>query len=213
MAARFPGLYLILDAALCSGSPVELAERLAASGAQLLQYRDKHASAQRLYEICAAIARRLEVFSTRFVVNDRADVAALVGAGAVHVGQEDLPVAAVRSIVGPDCWIGCSTHTLDQVRQADLTDADYIAFGPIFPTTTKAASDPVVGTDGLRQARALTRKPLVAIGGIRLDRAEQVWRAGADSVAVAADILSAPDPAARVRDYRELETRVLAGRS
>lgn len=213
MAERFPGLYVILDAALCSGSPVDLAERLSSSGALLLQYRDKHASARRLHEICAAIAQRLEASRTRFVVNDRADIAALVGAGGVHVGQEDLPVAAARAIVGPDGWIGCSTHTLDQVREADSTDADYIAFGPIFPTSTKAAPDPVVGLDGLRQARALTRKPLVAIGGIRLDLAEQVWRAGADSVAVAADILSAPDPGARVRAYRGLETSAFLARS
>jgi thiamine-phosphate pyrophosphorylase len=211
MAARFPGLYVILDAALCSGSAVELAERLASAGAQLLQYRDKGASARRLHQVCASIASRLAAFPTRFVVNDRADVAALVGAGGVHVGQEDLPLAAARAIVGPDGWIGCSTHTLEQVRQADSTDADYIAFGPIFPTTTKAAPDPVVGIEGLRQARALTHKPLVAIGGIRLDRAEEVWRAGADSVAVAGDVLSAADPASRVLAYRELESRVFPG--
>ncbi len=213
MAARFPGLYVILDATLCGGSAVELAERLASSGAELLQYRDKHASSRHLYETSLALARQLETFSLRFVVNDRADIAALVGASGVHVGQEDLPVAAARSIVGPGCWVGCSTHTLEQVRQADSTDADYIAFGPIFPTSTKAAPDPVVGIEGLRQARALTHKPLVAIGGIRLDRAEEVWRAGADSLAVAGDVLSAADPAARVRAYRELEARVFPTRS
>jgi thiamine-phosphate pyrophosphorylase len=117
-------------------------------------------------------------------------------------------VAAARAIVGPEMWVGYSTHTLEQVREADATAADYIAFGPIFPTTTKSAADPTVGVEGLRRARELTRKPLVAIGGIRLEQAEEVWRAGADSVAVARDVVASKDPAARVREYRELAAGV-----
>ena len=119
----------------------------------------------------------------------------------MHVGQTDLSVEDARAIVGPDRWVGVSTHTLDQVRAADQTSADYIAFGPVFATATKENPDAIVGLDGLAAARALTRKPLVAIGGITLDRAADTYRAGADSLAVARDLIAAPDPAARVREF------------
>ena len=112
-------------------------------------------------------------FSVRWIVNDRADVAVLTGAGGVHVGQDDLPVAAARASVGAEKWVGFSTHTPEQVREADQASADYIAFGPIFSTTTKKQAGLVVGLEGLRRARALTRKPLVASGGIRLENAEE----------------------------------------
>jgi thiamine-phosphate pyrophosphorylase len=208
MALAFPPLYVIMDATLSGPSVAELAESLASAGAELIQYRDKLGSSRQLYEASRALALRLEKFPVRFIVNDRPDIAAIVGAGGVHVGQDDLPVTAARAIVGADCWVGCSTHTLDQVREADATPADYMAFGPIFPTTTKAAPDPTVGVEGLRRARALTRKPLVAIGGIRLEQAERVWRAGADSVALAHDVIAARDPAERVREYRKLAASV-----
>jgi thiamine-phosphate pyrophosphorylase len=208
MTLAFPSLYVIMDAVLTGPSAVDLAESLASAGAELIQYRDKLGSSRQIYETCRSLAQHLEKFPVRLIVNDRPDIAAIVCAGGVHVGQDDLPVAAARAIVGPDCWVGCSTHTLEQVREADAMPADYIAFGPIFYTTTKAAPDPTVGIEGLRRAREFTRKPLVAIGGIRLEQAEEVWRAGADSLAVARDIVAARDPAARVREYRELATRV-----
>jgi thiamine-phosphate pyrophosphorylase len=213
MPLAFPSLYVIMDAVLCGPSACELAERLASAGAELIQYRDKQASSRQLYETCRELVRRLEAFPVRVVVNDRPDIAAVAGAGAVHVGQDDLPVAAARAIVGKDLWVGFSTHTLEQVREADRTPADYIAFGPIFPTTTKTVADPTVGVEGLQRARVLTRKPLVAIGGITLERAEEVWRAGADSVAVARDVVAAGDPAARVRAYRERAGRVFGNPS
>jgi thiamine-phosphate pyrophosphorylase len=208
MALAFPSLYVIMDAVLTGPTVADLAELLASAGAELIQYRDKQGSSRQLYETSRTLVLRLEKFPVRLIVNDRPDVAAIAGAGGVHVGQDDLPVAAARAIVGPEMWVGYSTHTLEQVREADATAADYIAFGPIFPTTTKAAADPTVGVEGLRRAREITRKPLVAIGGIRLEQAEQVWRAGADSVAVARDVVAAKDPAARVREYRELAARV-----
>jgi thiamine-phosphate pyrophosphorylase len=208
MALAFPSLYVIMDAVLSGPSVVELAESLASAGAEVIQYRDKPGSSRQLYETCRTLVLCLERFPVRVIVNDRPDIAAIVGAAGVHVGQDDLPVAAARAIVGPNRWVGSSTHTLEQVREADATSADYIAFGPIFPTTTKEAADPMVGIEGLRRARTLTRKPLVAIGGIRLEHAEEVWRAGADSLAVARDVIAAGDPAARVREYRELAERV-----
>ncbi|HVB98763.1 MAG TPA: thiamine phosphate synthase [Candidatus Dormibacteraeota bacterium] len=213
MPPVFPRLYIIVDAPLLPIPATEMAERLASAGAPLIQYRDKQGSSLRLYETCRELGRRMASFPVRWIVNDRADIAMLTGAGGVHVGQDDLPVAAAREIVGRDRWVGFSTHTLEQVREADTTSADYIAFGPIYPTTTKKQADPTVGAEGLRRARELTRKPLVAIGGIRLENAEELWRAGADSLAVARDVVSHRDPSARVREYLALAERVFGAQA
>jgi thiamine-phosphate pyrophosphorylase len=139
-----------------------------------------------------------------FIVNDHADVAALSGASGVHVGQDDLGVEAARSVIGPGKLVGVSTHNLEQFQQAAKNSADYIAVGPVFSTSTKTNPDPVVGTDFIRRVRPLTDKPIVAIGGITLDRAAEVIQAGADSVAVIGDILRGPDPARRARQYMDL---------
>jgi thiamine-phosphate pyrophosphorylase len=117
-------------------------------------------------------------------MNDRADIALDAGFDGVHVGQDDLAVEAVRKIVGPTMIVGASTHNPAQLEAADQTSADYLAIGPVFTTTSKANPDPVVGLDGVRQARALTRKPLVAIGGISAANAKDVIEAGADSLAL-----------------------------
>jgi thiamine-phosphate pyrophosphorylase len=148
----------------------------------------------------------------RFIVNDRADIALLANAGGVHVGQEDLGVEEARAICGRDRWVGVSTHNFEQLAAADRTSADYIAFGPIFPTATKKNPDPVVGTEILRRARKLTTKPLVAIGGITLERAAEVYRAGADSLAIIRDLICAPDPGARAREYLEVAAASAAAR-
>jgi len=180
---------------------------MAESGVELLQYRNKQAGSRHLFEICSSLSARLSAFSrtnqrqVRFVVNDRADIALLSRSGGVHVGQNDLDVEAARAIVGPEAWVGVSTHNLEQVDAADKTSADYIAFGPIFPTTTKDQPDPVVGLNGLAEARKRTRKPIVAIGGITLDRAADTYAAGADSLAVARDIAAVADPGARAREF------------
>ena len=135
------------------------------------------------------------------MVNDRADVAALAGAAGVHVGQDDLDVEQVRVVVGGEMLVGVSTHNVEQLEKAAASSADYIAVGPIFQTSSKANPDPVVGTELIRRVRPLTQKPIVAIGGITLDRACDVIEAGADSVAVISDILCAQDPAERARQY------------
>ncbi len=135
-------------------------------------------------------------------------MAALAGAGGVHVGQEDLGVEEARAVCGAGCWVGISTHTLDQLRQAEQTSADYVAVGPVFATATKERAGPVVGVEFVRRARSLTRKPLVAIGGITLEKAEAVFGAGADAVAVARDLLAAHDPGARAREYLSLAARI-----
>lgn len=206
----FPSLYAILDFSLLTtpgGLPVApesemiLAETLAESGVELIQYRNKKAASRELFEISRKLSNGLAQRGVRFIVNDRPDVAMLAGAGGVHVGQDDLGVEEARAICGMGRWVGISTHTLEQVAAADRTSADYVAFGPVFPTTTKQNPDAVVGTELLRRARQITRKPLVAIGGITLERAAEVYGAGADSVAVIRDLICAADPGGRAREY------------
>ena len=137
-------------------------------------------------------------------MNDRADVAALAGADGVHVGQDDLGVEQARAVVGSAKWVGVSTHNAEQFQLAAKTSADYLAVGPIFATGSKENPDPVVGVEFVRQARAMTDKPIVAIGGITLERAAEVPKAGADSVAVISDILRAENPGRRARQYIDL---------
>ncbi len=181
-----------------------MAATLAEAGVQLIQYRNKKATSRTFFDISNAICARLSGYAVRFIVNDRPDIAALVGAGGVHVGQDDLPVAEARLICGPERWVGLSTHNLEQVRAAEETTADYVAFGPVFATPTKERADPVVGLEMLRRARQLTTKPLVAIGGITFDGAKEVYAAGADSLAVIRDLAVASDPGARALEYLAL---------
>jgi thiamine-phosphate pyrophosphorylase len=204
MRLVLPRLYVVLDAALITVPEIKIAEELAAAGVRLLQYRNKNAPARQLLEASRGLASALLPQGVTFFVNDRSDVAYLVGASGVHVGQEDLGVEQARTLVGPDKYVGVSTHNLEQFRRAADSSADYIAVGPVFDTKSKANPDPVVGTGFLRQVRSLTDKPIVAIGGITLDRAAEVIEAGADSVAVISDILGAPDPGERAHQFIEL---------
>lgn len=217
MSVVFPALYAIIDPTLLRTSELSFAECMAESGVQLLQYRDKRASARRLFEMSNLLSHRLSSFGragsrpVRFIVNDRPDIALLIGASGVHVGQTDLGVEHARAIVGREPWVGVSTHTMEQVEIADRTSADYVAFGPIFATSTKEQADPVVGLKLLSEARKRTSKPLVAIGGITLERAADTYRAGADSLAVIRDLLEAPDPGAQARAFLKEASR--AGRA
>ena len=202
MDSPIPRLYAIIDPAQTGDrSPTEVCEILLSAGVRLIQYRDKHASSRRLFETSRQIAAQVRRAGGVFIVNDRADVALAAGADGVHVGQDDLPVELARRMLGAEKWIGCSTHGLAQVVEADKSSSDYIAFGPIFPTQSKDRPDPVVGLEGLREARKVTRKPLVAIGGITLENARAVIEAGADSVAVIASLLRASDLGARAREF------------
>ncbi len=185
MGFRLPRLYAIIDPAQTGGrSAVTVAEALLRAGVRCLQLRDKHASPRALFEIGRLVAERVRAAGGTLIVNDRADIARALGAEGVHVGQEDLPVEFARGILGPDKCVGFSTHSLEQLAEGDRSSADYLAFGPIFPTVSKENPDPVVRLEGLRRARQATRKPLVAIGGITAQNALQVLEAGADSVAV-----------------------------
>jgi thiamine-phosphate diphosphorylase len=157
-----------------------------------------------LFERSKRLSSLLVPRGVTFIVNDRADVASAAEASGVHVGQEDLGAQAARSVLGTGKLLGVSMHNLDQFKDAAGTSADYVAVGPVFSTATKANPDPVVGIEFIRRVRPLTDKPIVAIGGITLDRAAEVIEAGADSVAVVSDVLLAPDPGQRVRQYIEL---------
>lgn len=186
-------LYPILDIdflAARSLNVTSIAAAWRAAGVTLLQYRNKQGSAREMLRDAAMIRR---IFPTngeaRLIFNDRPDLALLAGFDGVHVGQKDVSAKDARSIVGATRWVGVSTNSAQQVIEADKTDCDYIAYGPIFPTVSKANPDPMVGLDGLRAARALTARPLVAIGGITRNNCLSVIDAGADSLAVISDLL------------------------
>jgi thiamine-phosphate pyrophosphorylase len=207
MRLVLPRLYVILDATLITSPERDCALNLAEAGVRLLQYRNKSAPARQYLESSRKLAEALRPQGVTFFVNDRPDVAFLAGASGVHVGQDDLDVEQARRVVGGDTLIGVSTHNLEQFQRATTSAADYIAVGPVFNTSTKANPDPIVGLDFIRKVRALTEKPIVAIGGITLERAASAIEAGADSVAVISGILSAPNPAQRARQYvQTLET-------
>jgi thiamine-phosphate pyrophosphorylase len=183
-----------------------LAEAYLAGGARFIQIRSKHTSSAVFLRMCEDVVRRARQAGAVVIVNDRADIAKLASADGVHVGQEDLDPASVRSILGSAAIVGLSTHSPDQVQAASLMAVDYIAVGPVFVTATKSTGYSDVGTGFVAEAseilkRADCRKPIVAIGGITLERAPDVIRAGAAAVAVISDLLSTGDPETRVRDY------------
>jgi thiamine-phosphate pyrophosphorylase len=182
-----------VDAAFFSTTEdsVVFAGELVAGGCTLLQYRDKSGHARIMLEHARALKSGLGG-TVKLIMNDRADLCLIAEFDGVHVGQDDLSPESVRRIIGADRWLGVSTHNPEQLKEADLTSADYLAIGPVFSTTSKDRPDPVVGLEGVRRARQLTRKPLVAIGGITRANAPSVIEAGADSVAVISDLLRAP---------------------
>jgi len=208
---QLPRLYPILDSGCFPKADAlfAAAEELTAAGCTLIQYRNKSGNARVMLEQAREFRRRVVSGShvsqsrrdaghplldipIRLIMNDRADLCLAADFDGVHVGQEDLSPESVRRIVGPDRWLGVSTHNPAQLAEADLTSADYLAIGPVFATSSRANPDPVVGLEGVRRARALTRKPLVAIGGITRANAASVIEAGADSVAVISDLVREP---------------------
>ena len=198
---RLSGLYLILDPAVAgSRSLADIVSTTLDAGVRLFQLRMKTLETGRLYEMAAVLCPLVQQGGGIFIVNDRVDVAKAIGADGVHLGQEDLPLADARAILGAGRLIGISTHNLAQAVEAEAGGADYIGFGPVFPTATKENPDPVVGVDGLRQVRARIRIPIVAIGGITAKNAGDVRAAGADGIAVVSAVLASPDPAAALAE-------------
>lgn len=207
---EIPKLYPITDCQLSNCTHEEIVQLMLGAGAQLIQLRDKDASAKELLDAARACVRLTREAGAILIINDRVDVALTSGADGVHLGQEDLSVEEAREILGDDKIIGVSTHTLDQFMAALETSANYIAVGPVFATTTKENPDPVVGLELICEAKKLSDRPLVAIGGITDERAPAVIAAGADSVAVISalypfgdinDFFTKPDIAGRVRAF------------
>ncbi len=191
-----PRLYAIVDAGIFASAAdvtqelVRFTRELLAGGATLLQYRNKKGSAREI--LSQARELRRVCTKARLIMNDRADLCLAAGCDGVHVGQEDLSPEGARAVVGDRLWVGVSTHSPEQLREAGRGPADYVAIGPVFTTATKEHPDPVVGLEGVRAARAATRKPLVAIGGITRANCRSVLEAGADSVAVISDLVGTP---------------------
>ena len=196
---RLPPLYAIVDPLDTGADPVELAAALLAGGARLLQLRLKEATSRELLRVSDAIRPRARAAGALFLVNDRPDIARAADADGVHLGQDDLPVAAARRILGPERLIGVSAHDVREALAAEAAGVDYIAVGPIYATTSKARPLAPRGLDLVRAVRASVQRPLVAIGGISPDTAPAVRRAGADGVAMMAALVRAPDVAAAVR--------------
>jgi thiamine-phosphate pyrophosphorylase len=207
-----PRLYAILDAACFADREqlLDAAEQWVRAGVTLLQYRNKGADARAMLEEARALGGRFSragapaphmghPHMAKLVMNDRADLCLAAEFDGVHVGQGDLSPEGARKIVGSGCWVGVSTHNDTQVAEADETSADYLAIGPVFATASKQNPDPVVGLPGVRRARELTGKPLVAIGGITRQNCGSVIEAGADAVAVISDLVR--DPGKSVEEF------------
>jgi thiamine-phosphate pyrophosphorylase len=200
-----PRLYPILDVDLCRArrlDPLAVLEAFLAGGATLIQLRDKSSSTAGRLALADAVVAKAHAAGARIVVNDRADVARLSGADGVHVGQDDLAVDDVRALLGRDAIVGVSTHDAAQIEAAAATTASYLAVGPIYATQTKETGYSSRGLDLIRLA-ATAGTPVVAIGGITLERAPDAIAAGAAAVAVISDVLTGDDPAARVRLFLE----------
>ena len=198
-----PRFYLIIDAGLLSKRQVAIssfARELRAAGATLLQYRDKSGSPQEILRAAAVIREAFGGTDCRLILNDRADLVVLAEWDGVHVGQDDLSPEDARRVVGASRWVGTSTHSDEQVRVADAGCADYVAVGPVFATGTKLDAEPVIGLEGVRRARALTAKPIVAIGGITRENARSVVEAGADSVAVISGLFAEGETVQKVAE-------------
>jgi len=200
--ASIPCLYPILVPTRIGNGELqtllEFATDLINGGTTLIQLREKHASSREILRLAREL-RRILPHNVRLILNDRADLCVAAGADGVHVGQDDLPPEAARRIVGSERMVGVSTHNPEQVKAVDESPADYVAIGPVFSTTSKDNCDPEIGLDGVRRARALTEKPLVAIGGITVENCRSVIEAGADSVAVISELL--PDPRKRTAAF------------
>jgi thiamine-phosphate pyrophosphorylase len=229
VAIVLPRLYPIVDESVLRQRGLgvrQFAVELRAAGVELLQYRNKSGGAQEVLQNAASICDAMAGSSCQLIMNDRADLAVLAGWDGVHVGQGDLSPEDAKAVVlctmpthrmkqGRDEWgtrivpgsaflVGVSTHTEEQVRLADASCADYVAVGPVFATGTKLDAEPVIGLEGVRRARALTEKPLVAIGGITRENARSVVDAGADSVAVISALFVEGETVEKVaRDFLE----------
>jgi thiamine-phosphate pyrophosphorylase len=199
------GIYLVTDRASLSGKSLdEVILHAVKGGATMVQLREKDVSTRFFIEEAQRLKKILAPFAVPLIINDRIDVALAVGADGVHIGQEDMPYPLARKLLGPGAIIGLSVETPDQVEAAEAFDLAYLGVSAIFATPTKTDTRNHWGLDGLRKVRAMTRHPLVAIGGINAANAAEVMQAGADSLAVVSAICSAPDPQKATEHLRRI---------
>lgn len=190
-------LYLVTDRALSLGRDLEwVVGEAVKGGVSMVQLREKDMDTRGFIDLGSRLLRLLRPLGVPLIINDRMDVALAVDADGVHIGQSDMPYETARRLLGPDKIIGLSVENMDELRQAESLDVDYVAVSPVYSTATKTDTAAPFGLDGLREAVRLTRHPVVAIGGMNENTAPAVFAAGADGIAVVSAICSAPDPAA-----------------
>ena len=198
-------LCLVTDRGLAAGrSVVDVALAAVRGGATMVQLREKEATTRAFVEQARALKAALAPLGVPLAINDRLDVALAVDADGLHVGQDDMPVDEARRLMGPGKFIGLSITAVDQVLRPDAEAADYLGVGPIYAQRTKEDAAAPLGVEGLRRARSLTRKPIVAIGGLTPDNSAPALAAGADGLAVVSAIVAAADPEAAARRFKAL---------
>jgi thiamine-phosphate pyrophosphorylase len=202
--ARLRGLYVITDEALSPGRMhVAIATAALEGGARIVQLRDKNSSDRKFYEDAIVIRRLTREYGALFIINDRVHIAMAAEADGVNIGQNDIPIAAARRLLGPNAIIGVSADNIEQAKQAQTEGADYVGFGPVFPTNTKLDAGPVSGIETLRMVCAELCVPVVAIGGIGVPNIAQVAETGAACVAVVSAVVCAEDMVAATRELVE----------
>ncbi len=188
------GLYFVTDSKLTKQGILEDAKQVIEAGCMLVQYREKNKPSKEMFEKAKQLAELCKSKGALFIVNDRLDIALAVNADGVHLGQNDLPIAIARNILGKDKIIGTSNHSLEEVKQSEEAEADYISVGPVFHTNTKKDAGPPLGLELLKKVRAATKLPIVGIGGVNEENLEEVLQTGVDSVAIISAIVLAENP-------------------
>jgi thiamine-phosphate pyrophosphorylase len=207
------GLYLVTDRSLCGQRPLEnLIRQAVRGGAAYVQLREKDISTRRFVEEAQRIKQLLEPYKIPLIINDRVDVALASGADGVHIGQEDIPYARARSLLGAKAIIGLSVETWKDVEESQKLDMDYIGVSPVFATPTKTDTKGAWGLAGLAKIKAFSRHPIVAIGGINESNAAAVVKAGAECLAVVSAICAANDPETAARKLNEIISAALSKR-
>jgi len=198
-------LYVISSSESLRGSTHEaVVEKALSGGATAIQLRDKHLTTRELIKVGDNIRKLTRQYDALFLVNDRLDIALAVEADGVHLGQEDMPLWSCRELVGPDFIIGISARTVEQAREAEKGGADYLGSGPVYATSTKEDSGPVLGLQGLAEICHAVSLPVLGIGGIEAPQSGKVLQAGAAGVAVVSAVVSAEDPAEASREFRKV---------
>lgn len=197
-------LYICTDRTLMSSLTIEASvEQAILGGADVIQLRDKHASARELYNMACSVKKVTDTYHVPLIINDRVDIAAAVDAAGVHLGQSDMPVLAARGILGPDKIIGVSAATVAEAQLAETQGADYLGIGAIYTTVTKQNTRPVT-LPLLREIKQSVGIPMVAIGGIHADHAAEVAATGVDGIAVVSAVVAQPDIAEAARNMKRI---------